>query len=229
MMYTQKKHLAFAVAGAVSLAATIAHAEDFTASATLQNTLAVTNIQDFDLGSVFATVTGTLANEGVGALNISALGVVTDPTDSTTINLTSLGAPTAAQGSVDMAAEFTLTLPATDAIDAADFAADASGTLAADMAANGIELVHETGNPSVPSLWLMHFTLADVSGGAVGTEATPFDGVFTVTPDFGDTTYVFNIGATVTTEPGALDGTAAYPATYQEGVYSGTFAVTAAY
>lgn len=229
MMYTHKKQLVFAVAGAVSLGASMAQAVDFNASATLQNTLAVTNLQDFDLGSVFATVTGTAANEGVGALKISSLGVVTDPDDSTTINLTSLAAPTAAQGSVDMAAQFTLTLPATNAIDETDFVADAGGGIAAAIAANGIELVHDSANPSVPSLWLMHFTVGDVSGGTVGAETTTYDGVFLVTPDFGETTYVFNIGATVTTEPGALDANVTYPSTYQEGTYSGTFAVTAAY
>ncbi len=229
MMNIRKKRLAIAVAGAVSLVASTAQAEDFTASATLQNTLAVTNLQNFDLGSVFATVTGTLANEGVGALVISPLGAVTDPTDSGTINLTSLAAPTAAQGSVDMAAQFTLTLPATDGIDVLDFPIDVGASIAADILANGIELVHDSANPSVPSLWLMHFTVGDVSGGTRADESTEFDGDFVVTPDFGETTYVFNIGATVTTEPGALDGTVTYPSTYQEGTYSGTFAVTAAY
>ncbi len=230
MMNTRKKRLAVTVAGAISLSASVAQAEDFNATATLQNTLAVTSLQDFDLGSLFATVTGTASTEGVGALIISPLGAVSDPTDSGSINLTSLAAPTAAQGSVDMAATFTLQLPKTDVIDAGDFAADTSTTLNADLLAEGIELVHDSANPSVPSLWLMHFTVGDVSGGASTVPGSANDGTFQITPDFGETTFVFNIGATVTTEPGGFDSTnTTYPATYQEGTYAGTFVVTAAY
>ena len=57
-------------------------------------------------------------------------------------------------------------------------------------------------------------------------------GDFTVTQDFGETTYVFNIGATLTTQPGAAlttAGTSADAIPYQEGLYSGTFEVTASY
>ncbi len=224
MMNLQTKHLAIAVAGAVSVATFTAQAEDFTASATLQNTLTVTNILDFEIGTVFASVTGAALANGVGALVISPAGVVTDPADSATVGLVSLTTPVAAQGSVAMTADFNLELPNTSSIDAADFAANASTSLVAitDGSGNATELVHESANPAVPSLFLMHFTVADVSGG-VATENATHDGDFRVVQDFGETSYVFNIGATLTTEPTASEQT------YQEGVYSGTFAVTASY
>ncbi|MGQ7846780.1 hypothetical protein ACUNV4_20015 [Granulosicoccus sp. 3-233] len=225
MINTSKKRLALAVAGTLSLGASMAQAEDFTASATLQNTLAVTNLQDLDIGSVFATVTGAALANGVGALVIAPGGTIADQgSDSATVNLTSLTSPTAAQGSVDMTADFTLQLPDTSAIVAADFAADGTSTLVniTNGTGNATELVHESANPAVPSLWLMHFTVGDVSGG-VSTAGTLNEGDFTIVPDFGQTTYVFNIGATLTTEPTTSEQT------YQEGVYSGTFEVTAAY
>lgn len=224
MMNLRKKHLAIAVAGVVSVGTSAVQAVDFTASATLQNTLTVVNVLDFDIGTVFASVTGAALANGVGALVITPDGVVSDPTDSATVSLTSLSTPVPAQGSIEMTADFFLTLPDTTGIDAADFAADAGTSLVAitDGSGNATELVHESGNPSVPSLWMMHFTVGDVSGG-VATEGTPTQGDFTVVQDFGQTTYVFNIGATITTEPSTTEQT------YQEGVYSGTFEVTAAY
>lgn len=227
MMKIQNKRLAItaSVAAAVSLGASTAQAVDFTASATLENTLTVTNVQDLDIGTVFATVTGAALANGVGALEIAPDGSVTDPTDSATVELISLAAPTAAQGSVDMAADFNLVLPDTTAIKAVDFDDDTTSSSLVTITngtGNATELVHSSANPSVPSLYLMHFTVGDVSGGTNAENATN-DGDFTITQGFGETSYVFNIGGTVTTEPTTS------AATYQAGVYSGTFAVTAAY
>ncbi len=226
-MNMQNKRLAIAIsaAGVISLGASTAQAVDFGASATLENTLAVTVVNDLDIGTVFATETGAALTNGVGALIIAPDGSVTPhPTDSATVELVSLGTPVGAQGSVDMSADFNLVMPDTTAAVAADFAANAGTSLATITggSANATELVHVSANPSVPSLYLMHFTVSDVSGG-VSAEGTPNQGDFSITQDFGETTYVFNVGATVTTEPTAA------AATYQAGVYSGTFAVTAAY
>jgi hypothetical protein len=223
MMNIRKTHLAIAVAGAVGLGASTAHAADFDATATIQNTLTVTNVLDFDLGTVFATVTGAAYTNGVGALVISPTGVLTSPSTSATILLTSLSTPVPAQASVAMTSDFNLVFPVTSTIDVDDFVDDGGTGLIENILSAGVELIHSSGNPTVPSLYLMHFTVGDVSGGVAGADAT-FTGGFAVEQDFGESTYVFNIGATLTTEPadsGAL--------TYQEGVYSGTFAVTAEY
>ncbi len=227
MITMQKKRLAIAVsvAGAIGLGASTAQAEDFGASATLENTLTVTVVNDLDVGTVFATVTGAALTNGVGALVIAAAdGAITDPTDSASVNLVSLGTATPAQGSIAMTADFNMVLPDTSAVDATDFVANAGGAADTEITAGAgvTELVHSSANPSVPSLYLMHFTVSDVSG-ATSAEGTTNVGDFTITQDFGETEYVFNIGATVTTEPTAA------AATYQAGVYSGTFAVTASY
>ncbi len=219
MMNIREKRLAIAVAGAVSLVASTAQAEDFTASATLQNTLTVVNLQNLDVGTVFATETGANYVNGVGALTISPSGAVTYPTDGVP-SLTSLTTPVAAQGSVAMTADFFLTLPDTSGIVVGDFVTNAGDVITGPAT----ELVHESLNPAVPSLYLMHFTVDAVSGGMI-TEGTPNLGDFSIDQDFGETEFVFNIGGTLTTEPND-SGTAV---AYQEGVYSGTFAVTAAY
>jgi len=225
MMNINRKYVTAAVGGFLGLVAHTSQAVDFNATATLQNTLAVTVIQDFDLGTVFATEVAPTAADGVAGFVITPDGVVEAPaSNSTATRLTSLSAPVPAQGSVAISAVFTLTFPNTADIDDAEFVG--GGTVDTDLGNQGIPLVHESGNPSVPDLFLMHFTVGDVSGGASAAVTTdPTDNSnFTVTPDFGATEYVFNVGATVTTAPGG--GTATV---YQAGIYSGTFTVTAAY
>lgn len=237
MMFTQKKRLVMAVAGVVSLGTTTVHAVDFNATTTLQNTLSVTVVQDFDIGTVFATSTGfasaggTLYDDGVGGFVIDPVDGSTDAlaTTSATVTLTSISTPTPAQGSVDTIGDFSLQLPDTVAIDEADFIADAGGSLA-DLLTDAVELVHESGNTAVPSLYMMHFTMEGVSDGTISAPAgsTTNDGAFAVTPGFGVTTYIFNIGATVTTQP-HIDTVTNEGLAYQEGIYSGTFEVTASY
>ncbi|MFK7858783.1 MAG: hypothetical protein AB8B64_08180 [Granulosicoccus sp.] len=232
MIFTQKNRLAIAVAGALSLGTTIVHAVDFNATTTLQNTLAVTVVQDFDIGTVFATSTGIALDDGVG-------GFVIDPADGSTtplpdsdgdITLTSISTPTPAQGSVATIGDFSLTLPDTQTITAADFPADAGTSLIniTNGTGNAVELVHESGNTAVPSLYMMHFIVEGVSDGVV-TPGTTNDGTFSIVPGFGVTDYVFNIGATITTEPFVEPTVGAGPAEYQEGLYTGIFEVTASY
>ena len=228
MMMKQKKNLAVAVTvvATIGLGVSTSQAVNFTASGSVENTLAVTSISDFDLGVLFATANAASASDGVGALVIGPDGTTTDPsTDSASVQFINLGTPVGAQGSVDMAATFDLVLPDTSTVTATDFAANAGGTADTEITAGTTitELQHSSLNPSVPSLYLMHFTVGDVSGGAA-TEGTTNQGDFTVVPGFGQTTYVFNIGGTVTTKP----FTSAQES-YQAGVYSGSFTVTASY
>lgn len=221
-LYNNRLTLAMATAGVLGL--NTAQAVDFTASATVENTLTVTNLLDMDLGTLFATSTGTALTDGVGALVVAPDGTVTDPADSATVQFINLGTPVPAQGSVAIAADFFLTMPDTSAVDAADFVANAGGTADTEITAGAgvTELFHESLNPTAPSLYLMHFTVGDVSGGT-SAEGTPNVGDFTITQEFGETTYVFNIGGTVTTKPTAATEN------YQAGVYSGIFTVTASY
>ena len=230
MMNLRKQHLAVAVAGAFSLMVATAQAADFNATTTLQNTLTVVSLQDFDIGTVFASSTANAIAEGVGALEIAPDGTVGEAsTASTTVSLISLGAPTPAQGSVDMAADFDLQLPNTSGIDPASFTANSPatlGTMLINKAATPpyAELTHESGDTEIPSLFLVHFLIEDVSGG-ISTAGATNTGAYAIEQEFGETTYVFNVGATLTTEPG--NGTAAQ--NYEEGIYSGTFEITASY
>ena len=57
MMFMGKKRLAIAVAGVVSLGTSSVQAVEFGASTNMQNTLAVTVVNDFDIGTIFATET----------------------------------------------------------------------------------------------------------------------------------------------------------------------------
>lgn len=236
-MFTSKNRVAVAIAGVVSLGATAVQAVDFNATTTLQNTLAVTVLQDFDIGNVFATDTGvgdgTLYSGGVGGFAISSVdGSTSEPDDmSASVSLTSISTPTPAQGSVDTIGTFTLSLPDTSAILASSFEDDTGTTLANILDPTiGVELAHESGNTAVPSLYMMHFTAsaddaADGTVTATGTGVTLNDGQYTIVPAFGVSTFIFNIGATVTTKPNVATTTESY----QEGIYSGTFEVTANY
>ena len=243
MMFTKKKRLTMAVAGAVSLGTSGVYAADFNASTTLQNTVEVTVVQDFDIGTVFATTTGFASTgaafeDGVGAFVIDPVDGNTDTAPasvSATVALTSISTPTPAQGSVAAVGPFTLELPDTSTILAADFIADGTPSLANILteAGGAVELEHESLNPSVPSLYMMHFTMvaADAADGTVTASTVAVNnGLYSVEPAFGVTDFIFNIGATITTEPYIDPATPkATPLQYQEGLYSGTFEVTATY
>ena len=233
MMFASKNRLALAIAGVFSLSAIAVQAEDFNASGTLQNTLAITNLQDFDIGNVFAVDTGvgdgTLYSGGVGAFVINAeTGVATETASSATVTLTSLSTPTPAQGSVDSSTEFDLVLPDTSSIDPLDFVDDADTTVGptlVNISTAATPLIHDSGNPAVPNLYMMHFTVVGVSDGDITVNGAANTGSFTIEPGFGVTSFVFNIGATVTTEPNVATTTEPY----QEGIYTGTFTVLANY
>ena len=242
MMKMRKQRLAVAVAGTFCLMASTAQAAEFTASTTLQNTLAVTTISPLDIGTVFAASTGANAGEGLGVMNIAADGTVSYDNSSTTVRLMSLGTPVPAQGSVDSASDFKLTLPDTSGFTTASFPDDTGTELEADFITNigttlspgeGLEAVElrVSADESIPALYLLHFQVGDVSGGVATEGATANAGEWTVDMDFGETTYVFNIGATVTTQPGIESATDADDGdlAYEEGTYSGTFQVTASY
>jgi len=230
MKFMQKNYLAIAVAGATVLGNASLQAADFSASTTLQSSLEVTVLQELEIGTVFATATGTALTDGVGAFKIDpALGTA-DSVSTADVKLTSLGGVTPAQGSVAVVGPFVLTVEHdTSTVLEAEFD-DGTGAALANIETTGVALVHESANPAVPNLYMVHFTVSDVSGGVVdggdqGGTAAANDGVFDVVMDFGETEYVFNIGATITTEP--YVGTPAKE--YQDGIYSGTFEVTAAY
>jgi hypothetical protein len=214
--------LVTAIGGALALGVTAAHATDFDVTATVENTVTVTKVNDMDLGRVFATQAGVLNTEGVGAFKLAPAGTVAPVAGSATVKLLALGGAVPARASVAASDPFTVTLPDPVA-DEADFVADAGASLAA-LKADAIELKHSSLNPSVASLYLVDFTLGAPTGGTAtvdGVDPWKYD----IVPSFGQTEVSFSIGATVITEPAAGAGNNAY----QAGTYTGTFEVTATY
>ncbi len=242
MMNIRKQRLAVAVAGTLGLMASTAQAVEFTASTTLQNTLAVTAITPLDIGTIFAASTGRAITDGLAAMTIAADGTIDYDLSDADLSMRSLGGAVPAQGSVESAANFILQLPDTSGYDSGDWSdgvgADLEGEFITSIGGDGLGLeateLRISADESIPALYLVHFTAGDVSGGAATLPAIPVaanDGIYEVDMDFGESTYVFNIGATVVTQPGLesgaglLDGDLAY----EEGTYSGTFEVTASY
>ena len=68
MMLMDRKRLAIAVAGVLSLGTSSVQAVDFGASTTMQSSLAVTVVNDFDISTVFATETAAkLRSSGISS------------------------------------------------------------------------------------------------------------------------------------------------------------------
>ena len=227
MIKTRINYLTVAVASVIGLGSTIAQAEDFDATAELQNTLAITVVNDLDLGTLFATTTGAALSEGVGALVISAAdGLATAPTTNGEVTLTSLSGSAAASGTIDVLQDLTLILPDTNTITEAQF--DGTGLASDTMSVGGaIELTNDAAAAGNPSLWLMHFTVASATTGTTTTTETgdPANGGRYSVDVTAAGEYSFTVGATVTTAP--YDGTAQQ--SYEAGTYGGTFSVIAEY
>jgi hypothetical protein len=120
--------------------------------------------------------------------------------------------------------DFTVTVPAASASEA-DYSDDTDGgTLATLAAATGasapVVLTHSSGDPSIPDLWMINFTVGEETN--TDTLTDNGDSTFTFEPSFGATEVTFGVGATLITEVGGN-------ASYQPGTYSGTFEVTASF
>ena len=172
MKNIRKNYVTLAVAGVLGLGASVALAVDFPANATVENVLEVRIDTEFELGTLFAVNTGLVdGTTGVGALKIAAadgaVSQVFTPADDTP-PLTSIINPVPGQGSVSIVSDFTLQFPDTSDIteagmeDATNTAALYAGT------GNAVPLILTTGTGTEPALWLMHFTVSDVSGGSAG-------------------------------------------------------------
>ncbi len=209
-----------------------ASAVDFTASATVQNALTITNTADMNLGTVFATK--AMAGK-YSYMTLAADGTMGSSAGSASVTLLGLGGQSAATGTVAVGTTtpFTLTLPAAELTTAGNV--EGTGEVAAAITAlkaltDQVEV--RITDPATARFQLVNFTVGAVTSGTAATDcaaaitgtATP---VCTLTPDFGATSVGFGIGATIVTDvnsSGAGDRDA-----YQAAAYSGTFTVTASY
>ena len=216
----QNSRLALALGGVgVMLLSMAVHAETFGATVTVQNTLAVTNLQDMDLGTIFATRTADAA-QGVAVLELSATGALTTPAVNPNVSIFDLSTAQAARAGITATIPFNVTLPQAEA----NLATITDDTAGAAIRADGIQLIHESASPTVAKLYLVNFRLGNVSAGATFVQQ-PDEWVYRITPGI-DPNIAFGIGATLTTEPIPAAGNIKL---YQSGVYSGTFDVTASY
>lgn len=214
------------LAGVLAFGASNAAAEDFDATVSVQNALAITNIQAMNFGTLFAANANASAaaqldlapgggiSEGTG-LDING----TASTDAPSF-LSLGGATAAAQGTVSPSNNvFTVTVPAGDSsadlTATGDFATNATAVDAGDV----IEMIIDSGNTSVARFYLADFTLAAVSG-ADSVSQTGSD--YEITPTF-NSDVVFAVGASIFTD---ASGTRT---TYQQGTYTGTFEVEATF
>ena len=203
------------LAGALAFGASSAMAEDFNATADVQSTLAITVNQDLNFGTLYAV---TASSGDVDSLTLQPGGTfVAGPESGTNVTLVSLGGTiTPAQGTVSTSNIFTLDLPD-------DLAATTPGSIFND--GNVVEMTIAGGDPDVAKFLIGNFVVGSIVNGVDTGGATAPD--VEIDPDFGATDVTFNIGADIFTDDGA--GTGGARVAYEDGTYSGTFTVTAAF
>lgn len=209
------------LAGVLMMGSAAVMAEQFSATTTVQNALAVTNVADLDLGTVFAT---TSSNAEAAFFTVGPDGTISGQTASATdgFQLLSLSTPVPAQASVAVGSQtpFTVQLPDADGTASASAQTSMTGAAPVYLCAGGA-----CGNNAVPRLELINFRLGVVTSGSItgGTGTNTVE----ITPAFGATDVGFNIGVTVVTDTD-LDTSRTNQA-YEPTTYTGTFQVTAAY
>lgn len=214
------------LAGLLAVGAGQATAETFTVNTDVQNTLAITVVENMNLGTLFAAKANSSAvstltlNPNTGAY--STLGETTiggAPGDGP--SLVSLGGQQPAVGSVATGEDFDVTLPAGvigDLAASSDFDDQNADVLSGDIIE--VTIGGATGDPDVARFYLTDFK---VGGETTDSNLTQTGNVASFAPGFGVTLVEFAIGATVITDgSGTRD-------TYEQGTYEGEFEVTASF
>ncbi len=210
-----RKASGLGLAGVMALGASSAMAAEFGASADIQSTLAVTVVNDLSFGTLYAA---TASSGDVDSLTLAPDGTFSGgPETGTSVNILSLGGTIQpAQGSVATNQNFTLSLPT-------DVSSTTAGSISGD--GNEVALTIAGGDPDVAKLLVSNFRVGEIVGGT--NTGLPTDTDVSIEPDFNATEVTFNIGADVFTDDGA--GTGGTREVYEDGTYSGTFEVTAAF
>ncbi len=220
------KKSALTVAGIAGFAlAATAGAATFSVSTDVENAITIDVVQDMSFGTLFATSSAGDAATEYSTLVLSPDGTF-NPTGSVSADdhpLLSLGAPSAAVGSITVGKRTPITISLPDAI---PDAVHGAGALAYDPTGINDNITLRfggpTGDPDVARFHLVNFTLGNVQGGSEvvdGTDAFKY----LVTPAFGSSAVEFGIGATIVTD------TSGVRTTYETGTYTGSFEVIASY
>jgi hypothetical protein len=221
--------------GLLAAGSSAAMAETFDATATVQNTLAVTKVNDLNLGTIFASVASASASFVTLAAD-NTYGTVQRQTTNGTPNIVMLGGQQVAQASIDVTttAAITVQMPkalSTGALTIGNLNASAveTGGLAqriTDGKVVELRIGGTGGDPTVARFYLTNFQLGEETG-ATKTSCNTLNAGSNVTcilsPTFGSNSVGFNVGATLLTD---WSGTRT---AYQAGTYSGSFAITASY
>jgi hypothetical protein len=209
------------LAGVMAFGASSAMAEEFGASANVSSALAITIVNDMNFGDIFAS---TASSADVASLAMAPDGTFTtgDRDDGNEVKILSLGGDVQpAQGTVATTNNFTIVLP--DHVNTADPAIyDQAGTT---------EMTIAGGDPGIAKLLVANFTVGVLTSAvelsetvtAAATTGDPRE--YVINPDFDAVDVGFNIGADIITDDGA--GVGGDRVEYEDGVYSGTFTVTA--
>jgi hypothetical protein len=225
-MKTFSKIGGLGLVGALAFGATQAQAETFNVTTDVQNTLAITVVQEMNLGTLFAATANSSAvstlilNPDTGAygtLEEKLLGGSAGDGPS----LVSLGGQQPAIGSVATSEDFKATLPAgliADLDVLTDFDDQNQAVLDGDIIE--VRIGGAGGDPSVARFYLTDFI---VGGETADSNLTQNANVASFAPGFGVSTVEFAIGATVITD-GSGDRDS-----YEAGTYTGTFDVEAAF
>lgn len=218
-----------AVVASVALAAVamsgMASAETFNVNATVQTTVAISNIVAMNLGTIYASTASGVSGETYSAMTLSPAGTMSAKVNGTAAGkpLIALGghAPATAKIAVTSTAPVTLTLPT------AEFTVAAGGVgYGAGISAFPTKVLVSAADPAVAKFQLAGFTVGAVTGGTADplcSNVTDQLYACVLTPAFGSTSLDFGIGATIVTD--VSSGNTAYQPT----TYTGSFTVTASY
>ena len=222
---TNKKVVSASVAAVLGVAmAGVASAETFNANATVENTVAITNIVDMELGTIFATTASGASGEDYSYMTLDPDGTMSVKADGTGTGhpLISLGGQAAATASIAVSS----TTPVTLTLPTAEFSVALGGVAAGVGFAALTPVSVAAADPSVAEFQLVNFTVGEVTGGtadALCTNTTDQLYDCELTPSFGATQLDFAIGASIVTD--LTSGNTGYEAT----TYTGSFDVTASY
>lgn len=214
------------LAGLLAVGAGQATAETFTVNTDVQNTLAITVVENMNLGTLFAASANSSA---VSTLVLNPVTGTYGPLGETVIvgasgdgpSLVSLGGQQPAVGSVATEEDFSVTLPAgviSDLAAPGNFSETDSLVVSGDIIE--VKIGGAGGDPSVARFYLTDFT---VGGETADSNLTQAANVASFAPGFGVSVVEFAIGATVITDGSGIRDS------YEVGVYEGAFEVTASF
>lgn len=205
----------------LGVATGVAAQTTFNVSATVQNSLTVTNEADMNLGTLFATSAAASSYKYVTLSPGGTWGTISGHADRI---LLTLGGQQAARGSVAVGGTTPVKVTLPNGVFGASLATNGTGSSVELQGAQTTPGVVEVrvADPGVARFYLGDFRAGSVVSGTASSDCNTGN-TCTITPSFAATSVSFGIGATLLTD---LSGTRT---SYEEVPYTGSFEVTASY